>query len=373
MTRKQLLLVAAVGLLTTAAALVLRAETARHVATGAASSCRISETLDCDKVQASDHGRTFGVSLSVLGAAAALILVLWVWAARATGSGALLVAAGLLALFNACYALYSAYVSWFVVGALCPYCIVMQAGFLALAAVVLPAAWRARGDARLDPAPLLRAALLAGIVVVPAVAADAYVTEHAELRRHFTFDVEPSVRLDLTDTFSMGPADARLTAVVYFDLGCPHCKKCYFSARYLLDRYPRDIRFVFKHYPLDRECVPSLPATAHHNACRAAAAAQAADTLGKGAEAMAFLFGPEREGAAELTSSRIEELGGKLGLDHDRWRDLMQAPAVLARRDRDIAELEALKISTVPRVFLNGRVVDHERLTQTVERLLANG
>jgi uncharacterized membrane protein/protein-disulfide isomerase len=336
--------------LTALFALVLRWETALHEISGRASSCSISETVDCDKVQGSAYGKLFGVSLSVWGLAASLILLGWLLAARRTGP-TLLAAAGALAAFNLLMAACAAYVAAFVLGAVCPYCIAMQATILGAAIAVLPPAWRARAGWRREPA--LLGVLLALVVLGVATTGDAYASSRAELLRMHARPTGNLQRIDISDALQIGNREAKLSVVIYFDFGCPVCRDCYHKALQLVRDHPGEVVFYFKQYPLDRDCNRTLARTVHPAGCRAAVAAQAAQSKGLEADALAYFF--ER---AAFTWPVVERFAADHGIDRKEFRQLLDSVEIGHLVARDIAEGNALKLDGVPAAWVNGRRID---------------
>ncbi|MHC4972515.1 MAG: vitamin K epoxide reductase family protein [Planctomycetota bacterium] len=336
--------------LTALLALVLRWETALHEISGRVSSCSISESVDCDRVQASVYANVFGVSLSTWGLAGSLVLLGWLLAARRTGS-TLLAAAGALAAFNLLAAGYTAYVSWFVLDAVCPYCIGMQITIVGTAIALLPPAWRARVGWR--PAPALLGGLLALVVLAVAATGDAYASSRAELLRLHTRPTGNLQRIDISDALRLGNRDARLEVVIFFDFGCPVCADCYRTARRLIRDYPNDVVFYFKHYPLDRDCNLTLARTVHPAACRAAVAGQAAQSRGLDTAALAYFFEQDT-----FTWPVVERFAGDHGFDRKEFRKLLVSHEIGHLVARDIEEGNALKLDGVPAAWVNGRRID---------------
>jgi len=353
----------AVALVTVLVALFLRYESAHHEITGEASSCSAfgSAKLDCDAVQASAYAKVLGVSLATWGAMGAGILLLWLLASRR--EPALLPMTGAAAAMAVPVVLYTAFVSWVKLGKICVYCSAMQAGFLAFAVLVGPAAWRAR--ASLPRRPLLLGGVMAAILLALALSGEAYTSERVRLGSIFGRSAGKGLRLDISDTLLLGKPDSPVSVVLFFDFGCPMCRACVATATELVRDYPDCVHVRFKHYPLERECNETLSKTIHTSACRAALAGQAAQSQGLDAQALKAIFGHQEDGFSKFV---LGQIGKEIGAGAT-WNELLQSPKTKALVDRDIAEGNTLGLRVVPTAFVNGREVDPKRLDETIGQL----
>ncbi len=351
----------AIALLTAAVAILLRYESARYEATGAASSCAKLGS-QCDAVQTSAYAKVLGVSLATWGALGALVLATSLLASRREPS--LLVAAGTVAALSVGAVLYTAFAAWVKLGKFCLYCSVMQAGFLALAVLVVPAAWRARS--LLPRRPLLLGGSMAAFLLALALSGEAYASERTRLRRIFSLSSGKGMRLDIADSLLLGDPTTRISAVLFFDFGCPFCRECCRKAFELVRQHPRCVHFWFKHYPLDRECNSTLSQTMHATACRGGLAGQAAQALKLDAQALGVVFGFQEDQFSKLVLAKI---GEDLGVPAATWARHLAAPKTKEIVDRDIAEGNAMNLRFVPIAFVNGREVDTQRLAETIGQL----
>jgi len=349
-----------IALLTAAVALLLRFESARYEATGAASSCAKLGS-ECDAVQTSAYAKVMGVSLATWGALGALVLASLLLLSRKEPS--LLVFAGAVAALSVGGVLYTAFAAWVKLGKFCLYCSVMQAGFLALAVLVGPAAWRARG--LVPRRPLRLGGAMAAFLLALALSGEAYARERIRLVRTFT-PPGKGMRLDISDALLLGDPTTRISVVLFFDFGCPFCRECCRKAAELVRRHPRCVHFWLKHYPLERECNRTLSQTMHATACRGALAGQAAQAKKLDAQALGVIFGYQEDQFGKLVLARI---GEDLGVPAGEWAELLAAPRTKEIVDRDIAEGNALNLLVVPVAFVNGRQVDTQRLADKIGQL----
>lgn len=147
--------------------------------------------------------------------------------------------------------------------------------------------------------------------------------------------------LSLADSPSKGPADAKVVLAEFADFQCPACGGARPVIEEVLKRHPRDVRLVFKHFPL----------SIHENAEKAARAAVAALKQNKFWEMHGLLF----ENQQKLDPGNVESLAKGLGLDMKRFvqdRD-SEATADIVARDRK--QGEALALKSTPSLFVNGR------------------
>src|SRR5438445_3362197 len=119
--------------------------------------------------------------------------------------------------------------------------------------------------------------------------------------RHVTLSVPP----DPTD-HSRGALHARVTVLEYGDFECPSCKMASQTSTLLLERFPGQVRFIFRQYP-----VPE----AHPHALLAAEASEAAAAQGKFWEMHDELFANQ----ARLKEKDLRAYAAAVGLDMVRY------------------------------------------------------
>jgi Na+/H+ antiporter NhaA len=154
--------------------------------------------------------------------------------------------------------------------------------------------------------------------------------------------------LDLSDDVDperdhiLGPDTAPVTLVEYGDYECPYCREAEVVIRELLDEFGDDLRYVWRHLPLN---------DVHMNAQMAAEAAEAAHSLG------AFWAMHDKLLASqdELTVRDLKRYAEGLGLDVERFWDELRRRKHEDRVADDVASADASGVAGTPSFFINGR------------------
>jgi protein-disulfide isomerase len=144
------------------------------------------------------------------------------------------------------------------------------------------------------------------------------------------------------DSAAKGPADAKVTIVEFSDYQCPFCSQVEPLLDQVMAAYPKDVKRVYKQFPLT---------SIHPNAMPASKAAIAAGKQGKFWEMHAKLF----ENARALTPDNFKKWAGELGLDVARFEKDMAAPETQAQIDREMQEARAADVTGTPSIFVNGK------------------
>ncbi len=59
--------------------------------------------------------------------------------------------------------------------------------------------------------------------------------------------------LDVDHSPSLGPKDAKVTIVEFSNFNCPYCAASWQQIKKLIEKHPKSIRYVFKHFPLQSQ------------------------------------------------------------------------------------------------------------------------
>ena len=157
-----------------------------------------------------------------------------------------------------------------------------------------------------------------------------------------------------------GNPDAPLTLIVFGDYQSDSGARAQYALNRLLEAYPRELRLVYKHFPLR---------TQHPQAHDAALAAVAAGRQGRFWEMHELLFRNSRV----LQPSLYTLLANQIGLDltaFERDRTSLWALERLSDDEKDAVKVE---VRGVPELYLNGRRLQtwrYDYLKAQVDRLL---
>ena len=154
-----------------------------------------------------------------------------------------------------------------------------------------------------------------------------------------------------------GPDDAPVTLVEYGDFECPYCGQAEGAIRELLSSHGDDVRYVWRHLPLN---------DVHPSAQLAAEASEASAAQGKFWEMYDTLLSHQ----GELTPRDLTRHAADLGLDVDRFREELRRREYAHRVSEDVASADESGVSGTPTFFINGQrhygVYDIGALTEAV-------
>jgi protein-disulfide isomerase len=215
---------------------------------------------------------------------------------------------------------------------------------------------------RLDEA---RLGTLASVVVAPALA---WMLTRVIRRLPSTMRARQIGRtaediLDLADDVDperdhiRGPDDAPVTLVEYGDFECTYCGQAERVIRELLASYGDEVRYVWRHLPLN---------DVHPSAQLAAEASEAAAAQGKFWEMYDLLLSHQDE----LSVRHLIGYAAELVLDLERFRDDLRRREHASRISEDVSSADESGVSGTPTFFINGRrhygVYDIDALTDAV-------
>ena len=140
-----------------------------------------------------------------------------------------------------------------------------------------------------------------------------------------------------------GPAQAKVTLVVFSDFQCPYCARVVPTYRRLQEAFASDLRIVWRNQPLPF----------HPSAMPAAEAAMAAGAQGKFWQMHDRLF----EDPAHLGADDLRKSAEAIGLDLKRYDDDLATHRYQPQIEGDIQQAARFGVNGTPTSFINGRKV----------------
>ena len=162
----------------------------------------------------------------------------------------------------------------------------------------------------------------------------------------------------------IGPPDAKVTIVEFFDPACGTCSAFYPFVKKLMNDNPGKVNLVLRYLPL------------HQNSDVIVSIFEAARLQNRFWETLERAY-QTRDAWIEHHVSRPEkfwvQLGG-LGLDMEKLNEDVQSAEIAKRIKQDLLDAQQLKVSKTPGFFVNGKPLVHfgyEQLKQLVESEVA--
>jgi uncharacterized membrane protein/protein-disulfide isomerase len=333
--------------------------------------CDINATVSCKAAYLSRYGSIGGVPVAVGGIVFFGWVLLMLWGATGKSrikdsAPAYIFAGSTLAL---AVTLYLAYASFVVLKEVCPLCVatyvaviglfVISGGASSVPMSSLPK--RAIADMRtLVATPLALVITLIfvagtawGVTAFPKEADRPVVAQappltsdqHTEFERWW--DVQPK-----SANFPFPNDGAKVLIVEFADFQCPHCKQMYFAYKPILDKYlaehPKDVKFLFKNWPINMHCNPTVPGVNFAASCDASAGYLMAKKTGTSDKLKDWLFAHQEE----LSPASIRRATADIGKVSDFDA---QYPKVLPEIKADAAAGTALGVNGTPAFFVNGK------------------
>jgi protein-disulfide isomerase/uncharacterized membrane protein len=336
---------------------------------GYTSFCNLGGVINCDVVMGSRYGLLLGVPVAS-------------WGLAAFGLGAVLAAPGafkrarrgladllLVTLVSGSfgYALVLAVVSPLFLHHLCLICLTMQALVTAWFLTVLPLATRFEGPLRFaSRRTAISLVVVASLVAVvggtfavtrittePSLVTDVQSRDPKFYSWYTSLPIRPMDQLISPTSHSNGPSTAPITIVEFSDFQCPFCAQAFRDLHELLASR-KDVRLIFRHFPLDSACNSYLRRSMHPDACAAAIAAECAGRQDRFWEYHDLLF----RNHDHLDRPNLVGYARELGINLDTFIACLDDPAVRTTVSEDVEAGARAGISSTPTLFINGRVIE---------------
>ena len=153
-------------------------------------------------------------------------------------------------------------------------------------------------------------------------------------------EVSEVFNIEIASSPIIGNKDAPVTLVAFLDFQCPYCSRVYPIIEQLLDKYPKDVKLIIKHYPLRM----------HKFAKKSSIASLAAARQDKYKEMAKILLSNYKN----LNDQTITKYAQDAGLDMQKFNGSLNDPALLKIVNQDMKLGGKVKVKGVPALFING-------------------
>jgi protein-disulfide isomerase len=159
--------------------------------------------------------------------------------------------------------------------------------------------------------------------------------------------------LEIDKSPRRGPAGAKVTIVEFSNFQCPYCVKSWAQMKDLLGKYPQDIRYVFKNFPLQPEGIPF----------NLSAMVSAVQEINQDAFWVVhdYMFTDEGQALAkenqEVVKQKIEQILKEKGYDVRAFQDGLESGKGKKRVEEDMAVGNKIRVRGTPTTILNGRFI----------------
>jgi len=166
-------------------------------------------------------------------------------------------------------------------------------------------------------------------------------------------------RLVRMHTPIIGPQNAPVTIVEFFDPACETCRAFYPVVKELMQQYPTEVRLVIRYAPF------------HQGSEQVVKLLESARRQDKYLAVLEAVLAAQPQWADHGTPNLelAYKAAEQAGLDMQRARADIAAPALDAVVLQDVQDLTALKVEKTPTFFVNGRPLPsfgHKQLTDLV-------
>lgn len=317
---------------------------------GFRSLCNFGSGMDCNVVTASPYARgPFGIPLAGFGAGwftAALVLAVWAinrfWRREVLRLLTVWSLAGILAGFVYLWIMLAR------VGTVCVYCLGMDLMMLTIGGLTLSLRPEPFHKPKLEWRKwrVLGAAMVVSFVATATLtlAFNSYTMPDQEITKRVEQILSaPQATVHSGPEFpSIGSDSAPITIVEFSDFQCPYCRLGAFILHTVQMQYPKDVRIVFRNFPLDPRCNAQVKHSMHAVACTSAQVSICGHLAGRFAKTYETLF----ENQALLAAQGPVRILEKNEVVIPDLEKCIQSPEVATRIRSDVDEAVRLGIQS---------------------------
>jgi len=186
-----------------------------------------------------------------------------------------------------------------------------------------------------------------------------------------TWKDKPARLIDVNDNDpKRGNPNAKVRIVEFSDFECAHCRRAAFTLHTALKPMEDHVQFVFKNFPLDSSCNPSMNYQLHANACNLARLGICAWKKGKFWEYHDQVFLRLRDEDFHQSWDNITELLKPVMSKEEISACIQDASALVPVTDA-IKQGSGLGIQGTPTIYIDGKQVTIPVTIDTLRKLIS--
>lgn len=172
--------------------------------------------------------------------------------------------------------------------------------------------------------------------------------------------------LEVEKSPSRGPAGAKVTIVEFSNFECPYCIQSWAKMKEFLGKYPQDIQYIFKNYPLQRQ----------GKTFDLSAMISAVEEVNKDAFWLVHDFFFSEEGQIfvkagnDAVKQKIEQMLKDKGYSLQAFQDALETGKGKKRVGENLAVGDKIQVRGTPTVILNGAFVTNPLTEKIIEGYL---
>lgn len=170
-------------------------------------------------------------------------------------------------------------------------------------------------------------------------------------------------KLITSDSNRIGSTSAKVTLVEFGDYQCPSCAVSHNIVKDLIQTYPTQLSFVFRHFPLSQHPLAPL----------AAETAEAAGEQGKYWEMHNTLYEHQSEWSSSPDPLKnFQAYATNLNLDLTKFSASIKATKAAGKIQQGLADGMSLNIDATPTFYINGQkfIGSIQTLKQTIQSII---
>ena len=163
-----------------------------------------------------------------------------------------------------------------------------------------------------------------------------------------------------------GASAAQVTLVEFSNFECPFCLESWTKMKEMIEKYPKEIQYVFKHFPFQTK----------GETFTLSEMAAAAQSLGNEAFWLVhdYLFSGEGQALSkserEVVQQRVEQLLKGNNLEVKAFREALESGKARKRVEEDMALGSRYQVVGTPTIFINGELIQGPLSEEILNRYL---